>query len=155
MCAVESTKSSDETGGADGEGTGGSGSASAGGGDSSGAGSSGQKSEGGLPTRLVVVAAVVPVVVLLLLFGLLIWLGLRKGWFARNREDKATSEERSSAEKLGTAESYRNGGSDQHSHPKGPAELHDRYMPYHIEGSQVLELEGNRTDGHGGRRDGV
>ena len=44
---------------------------------------SGNGSGGGISTSTLAVAIVVPIVVLLILFGLLLWFGIRRGWFVK------------------------------------------------------------------------
>lgn len=106
----------------------------------SSSGSSG--SSGGVSTTTLAVAVAVPVVVLVLAFGLIVWLGIRKGWFVK--KDK-TPHDGSVAEKnLGQAH---DGIDNKPVGDEGEVrELHSNHMPYQLEFSPVHELAGKENN---------
>lgn len=106
---------------------------------------------GGVSTKILALAVTIPVVVLLLVFGLVIWLGIRRGWFVRKSQRGGRAEE---GEK-GDAVTEAGAGKSMGGNTGEPAflsvrELHADDLPHQLGGSGVHELHG----GEGGRQFG-
>jgi hypothetical protein len=100
------------------------------------------------------IAVAIPVVVLLIVFGLIIWLGIRRGWFVKkDRRDTARSIGADNAEKGGAVmESNANKALGNTGEPavSSVRELHANDLPYQLENKAVYELH----EGEGGRQYG-
>jgi len=103
----------------------------------------GTRSGGGVSTTTLGVAVAVPVVVLLVAFGVILWLGRRKGWFVRRSspaaQDGATAEKLGFVTHDGGDKSFRNGNDPAYASVR---ELHADDRPYQLESSPVHELQG-------------
>jgi hypothetical protein len=77
----------------------------------------------------------VPIVVLLLVFGFIIWLGIRKGWFVKKSpRDGSTVEKTNVLVEHGSAKPTGGNGDVR--------ELHANDLPHQLEYSPVHELQG-------------
>ena len=131
----------------------------------SGNGSGGSGGGGGISTSTLAVAIVIPIVVLLLIFGLLLWFGIRRGWFAklserrgRGRNAHATHENTAgfgetsyphgtpmSPASVGMAEKKEEMPAPAYA-PQQPMELHSEHRAWEAEGREVYQLEGDERD---------
>lgn len=88
-----------------------------------------------------------PIVVLLIVFGLILWLGIRRGWFVK-KDARGGATYNASPEQgnivVHSNEPKRFGGSNE----PFVSELHPHGRPYQLEGSGVHELQG----GDGGQQ---
>lgn len=104
---------------------------------------------GGVSTTTLAVAVAVPIVVLLLVFGVVIWLGMRKGWFVRkNAQDPRSG---AAAEKGdGFTQSGSGKANGDHGEPAvlSVRELHANDLPHQLESSPVHELQGGEGGQH-------
>lgn len=118
---------------------------------------------GGISTSTLAVAIVIPIVVLLIIFGLLLWFGIRRGWFVKlaNKRSKNSHLTHDNTVGLGDPRFQVPGQQDQYtspvaekkddysavpSHAAPPQELHADYRPWEAEGAQVHQLEGDERD---------
>lgn len=122
------------------------------GGDGSGSPSGSNGGKGGISTSTLAVAIVVPIVVLLILFGLLLWFGIRRGWFVKlankqghhsylthdNTAGFGQSQSQSQPTNIATEKRYE--AVPTHSEPR---ELHADHRPWEAEVRPVHQLEGD------------
>nr|OQO21891.1 hypothetical protein B0A51_10983 [Rachicladosporium sp. CCFEE 5018] len=126
-------------------------------GSSSGASAS-AASNSGVSTTTLAVAVAVPIVVLLLLFGLVIWLGRRRGWFVKRSHAQnytaanAFEDRQPYLEKPNGSSAQNDGASPMSRKPigsafvaetNGPAEMHGDHQPHRIDGQEVYQMPGD------------
>lgn len=112
-------------------------------------------SGGGISTSTLAVAIVIPIVVLLVLFGLIIWFGIRRGWFVRIANRRGGNDTHLTHENTaGLAQQSHTippvvAGKKQEmasEYAAPPRELHSDHRAWEAEGTEVHQLEGDERD---------
>lgn len=111
---------------------------------------------GGISTSTLAVAIVIPIVVLLAILAVLVWLGVRRGWFVNlvNKHSKQDTLTHENTAGLTPSQPMSPVIAEKREEPaplsSPPGELHSDHRAWEAEGREVYQLEGDERDARWG-----